>query len=137
MGAAQEENAQRLFLPAQGRRPANLMIQLIDIVDDQRMAGLGENGLILLHHRGEQLVAAALDHDQDAVALGLLQVFGIGIQFEALGFHDGHNSFPGLLTDIGMSVQDPGHGTQGVPGFPGQVLNGHNIIPSRRRQQHP
>ena len=124
--AAQKDDTQRFLLPAKGNGPVDLIAQLIDIVENHRMAGLGKDLLVLSHHGGEQLVSPAFDHNEDTVAVILLQIAGIGIDFKSLGLHHCHNSLASLFADIGMPVEHTGNRSQRIPGFPGQIFDGHN-----------
>ena len=71
--AAEKQNAARLSLPAQLRRPPDLVVVFIDEVGDDGVVGVCKERLKLFHHRREHLVGCALDDDENALCPLLLE----------------------------------------------------------------
>ena len=71
--AAEKQNAARLSLPAQLRRPPDLVVVFIDEVGDDGVVGVRKERLELFHHRREHLVGCALDNDENALCPLLLE----------------------------------------------------------------
>ena len=80
--AAEKQNAQRLFLPAKLHRPDDLIGVLVHVVHHQLVTGMGNKMLNGLHHLAEQLVADALDHHQNGVGMGLLELLGVDVDLK-------------------------------------------------------
>ena len=123
---AQEENAQRLALPAELEGVAHLVGVLVQVVDHGVPPAVPEEGLDLLHQVGEEHVLRALHQDGDSGPGLLFQVLGVVVGLEALGLHHRQDLPPGLVADVGMVVEHPGHGSHTAPGQPGDVLDGHS-----------
>ena len=123
--AAQEENAQRLFLPAQLERPGNLVGIFIHVVHHKLVVGFCDPVLNGFHHLAEQLIADALDHHQNGVGMGLLELLGVDVNLEANFLSSLQNGGSGFFADVGMVVQRTGNGADGVAGFGGEVFDCH------------
>ena len=123
--AAQEEEASRLILPSHGGGEGHLVVILVQVVDGGVKAPALHAVLGTLHHVGKEQVAAALDDDGDGAADALLQVPGVGVGGEAVGLHHCHDPLSCGLADVRVVVQDPGDGTHGIAGFPGNVPDGN------------
>ena len=123
--AAQEQNAQGLFLPAQLHCPEDLILILVHIVHHKLVGGLGDQLLDGFHHDAEQFVADALDHHQNGVGMGLFELLGVDVQLKAAFFGGLQDDPAGLFADIGMVVQGPGDGTDGIARFGSQILDRH------------
>ena len=104
---------------------ADLVVRAVHIFHMEGVLGAVQRGLDDLQHLGEENVAAALDDDQNGVGVALLELLGVQIQLKAALLHRGENGRPGLLADVGMVVQHPGNGADGISGFGCQILDGH------------
>ena len=81
--AAQKQNPQGLFLPAQLNGLSRLVGVLVHVIHHQLVPGLGNQLLNLFHHFPEQLVPGAFDHHQNGVGVGLLQLLGVDVHLKA------------------------------------------------------
>ena len=89
--------------------------------------GLGDQGLDGLHHLPEQLVADTLDHHQNGGGVVLLELLGVDVQLKA-AFGGGLQDFlPCPLADVGVIVQRPGNGADGIAGLCSQIFDCHGI----------
>ena len=127
--AAQKQQALRLFFGTQLYRPQHFVGVLVKEIDDQRVGTVFHQPLQLLHQRGKQLVVGALYQHQYAAAHRLLQILGVGIQNEAGLFHHRQDALPRLFADVRVVIQHAGNGAYRIAGFPGNILDGHGIIP--------
>ena len=127
--AAQEQNAQGLFLPAQLRRPGYLVGILVHVVHHQQVAGPGNQVLDGLHHLAEQLVTDALDHHQNRVGMGLLELLGVDVDFKIHLPGSLQNSGSGFFTDVGVVVQGAGDRADSIAGFGGKIFDCHTGPP--------
>ena len=125
--AAQEQNAQGLFFPAQLHGSAHLVCILVHIIHRQLVAGMGDQRLDGLHHLPEQLVADTLDHHQNGGGMKLLELLGVDVQLKAAFGGGLQNCLSRPLADVGMIVQRPGNGADGIAGLGGQVFDGHGV----------
>ena len=94
------------------------------------MAGPGDAGLHGLHHAEKELVGNALDHHKDGVGVLFFQLLGVGIQLEAALPGRVEDGLAGLFADVGLVVEDTGHGAHGIPRAGGQVFDGHVLSPT-------
>ena len=125
--AAEEQDAQRLLFPAQLRGSAHFVFVLVHVVHHQLVAGLGDQGLDGLHHLPEQLVADTLYYHQNGGGVVLLELLGVDVQLKA-AFGGGLQDFlPCPLADVGMIVQRPGNGADGIAGLCSQIFDCHGI----------
>ena len=60
--------------------------------------------------------------------------FSVDVQLEAALLHGGENGGPGLLADVGVVVEHPGHGAHGIAGLGGKIFDRHNgHLPLRKQ----
>ena len=127
--AAQKQNTEGLLLPAKLYSPENFVFRFIHVMHNQRIAGFRDAILDAFHQEGEHLVVGTLYHNQDGIAVLLLQLLGVGIQLKAGGFCSFPNNAACVLTDIGLVIQNTGNRTDGIACQCGNVFDGHGFPP--------
>ena len=123
--AAQEDDTQGPLLPDEGPGPADLVFRPMHVFHVERIAGAVEGGLDDLQHFGKENVAAALQDHQNGGGVALLELLGILVELKAALLHGGQDGSPGLLTDVGVVVQDSGNGADSIARLCGQILDCH------------
>ena len=74
---------------------------------------------------GKKLIGDVFYHHQNGIGVLFFQLLGVGIQLKTAGFGGFQNGFSGLFTDIGLVVENTGHGTHRISGTGGQIFDGH------------
>ncbi len=105
VAAAEEHQSAGLPLADEMRCPLHLVVVLIDEIDDERVRCGREERLQLLDHGGEHLVVAALDHDEDGVALLLLERLRAGVELKPVLRREGEDGGPRLFTDVRLVIE--------------------------------
>ena len=123
--APQEHDAQGLPLPAELQGEGHLVGVLVQVVDGGVPPRVPEQGLDALHQVGEEHVLGALHQQGDAGARLLFEVLGVVVGLEAVFLHDLHDPAAGLLADVRVVVEHPGHGGDADAGQAGDILDGH------------
>ncbi len=102
---AEEKNAQRLLLAAELDGTTHLVAVFVDVVNDQRIAGLCDVGLHCLDKATEKFVGCTLDEHEDRIAVLLFELLGYRIELEAIFFRRAQDRGAGFFTYVGLIVQ--------------------------------
>ena len=97
VGRAKEHNAHRLPLSAELDCAQDLIVDLINKVNDQRMRRPGKQRLQLLDHAREHFVCRTLGDDQNRIGALLLQKLRTFVQLKAALLRDGEDRRSRLL----------------------------------------
>ena len=125
----QKDHPVGFVFPADLPGAVHLVVLFVNVVDHAVVAGGAALGLQFFQHQGKQHVVGAFYDHGNALAGLLFQVFGVGVGPEVVFFNDRPDAGPGRRADVGVVVDDAGHGAHGVAGLPGNVLDGHGGVP--------
>ena len=135
IAAAEEHQSAGLPLADEMCRTQHLIVVLIDEIDDERVRCGREERLQLLDHRGEHLIVSAFHHNEDGVALLLLERLCAGVQLKAMFRRDGEDGAPRPFADVRLVVEHARDGAERVAGQAHEILDRH--VPRRLFRRHP
>ena len=112
IAAAEEHQSAGLPLADEMRCPLHLVVVLIDEIDDEQVRCGREERLQLLDHRGEHLIVSAFHHNEDGVALLLLERLCAGVQLKAVLRRDSEDGAPRPFADVRLVVEHARDGAE-------------------------